>query len=286
MQLPVLGTIPTVTSLPATGSAASQADDTSTRFGATTAPSTAETNDSVVSSQTSLLADEMQASMVEMQEKANSEDDEKKTVVINGLSIITSGHSIDQQEGKSLLRTVSGTDMENLRKTFASFVPEETEKGAGQALRQTENGIEVIEIQLDGGMKEVSSTALGALPDGATSAYMTDDWFRIGGDWSTGDPMQKSNSDEAIEADQRLRLERLMNSVAAEKELQSQYGDDVKLVYSHSDNSYIMLTPDDARYDEMQTTESGIRAVISEVRRGYMDKDVANEVLGRYGYSI
>ncbi|MCM5553896.1 hypothetical protein [Pleomorphomonas sp. NRK KF1] len=286
MQLPVLGTIPTVTSLPATGSAASQADDTSTRFGAKTAPSTAKTNDNVVSSPASLLADEMQASVVEIQEKANSEADKKETVVINGLSVITSGHSIDQRQGVSLLRTVSSSDMDQLRNTLTSFVPRETDADNDQAQAKAGDGIEVIEIQINGGMKETSAKANTALGFGATSAYTTDDWFRIEGDWSTGDPMKKSNSDDAIEADQRLRLERLMNSVSAEKELQSKYGDDVKLVYSQVDNSYIMLTPDDAKYNEMQSVESGIQDVIRDVRMGYMDGDVANDVMNKYGYSV
>ncbi len=286
MQLPVLGTIPTVTSIPATGSAASEADDTATRFGAAPTTSTESANDNVVSSPTSLLADEMQASMVEMQEKESQKDDEKETVVINGLSVITSGHSIDQRQGVSLLRTVSSSDMDQLRNNLTSFAPKETDADNDQALAKAGDGIEVIEIQIDGGMKETSAKANSALAFGATSAYTTDDWFRIEGDWSTGDPMKKSNSDDAIEADQRLRLERLMNSVSAEKELQSKYGEDVKLVYSQTDNSYIMLTPDDAKYNEMQSVESGVRDVISEVRKGYMDKDVANEVLNKYGYSV
>ncbi|MCM5557229.1 hypothetical protein [Pleomorphomonas sp. JP5] len=286
MQLPVLGTIPTVTSIPATGSAASQADDTSTRFAAKTAPSTESANDNIVSSPTSLIADEMQASMVEMQEKESQKDNEKETVVINGLSVITSGHSIDQRQGVSLLRTVSSSDMDQLRNNLTSFVPKETDADNDQTLAKAGDGIEVIEIQIEGGMKETSAKANSALGFGATSAYTTDDWFRIEGDWSTGDPMKKSNSDDAIEADQRLRLERLMNSVSAEKELQSKYGDDVKLVYSQVDNSYIMLTPDDAKYNEMQSVESGIQDVISDVRKGYMDRDVANEVMNKYGYSV
>ncbi|SNY91051.1 hypothetical protein SAMN04515647_1251 [Cohaesibacter sp. ES.047] len=135
-------------------------------------------------------------------------------------------------------------------------------------------------------MVEIASEALGPRPDGATSAYMNEDFSYNRGRWSNGNPIGKSNSEDAIAEDNRVRLEALMKSVDAERKLRAEYGQDVKLVYSHTDNSYIMLTPDDAKYDTMKSAESAVQGVIDEVERGFVDRGMAADILGRYGYQI
>lgn len=229
-----------------------------------------------------LLASETQAALLAVQQADEPAGSQEKTISINGLSIITSGHSADNRPGVSLLRTVHDADLQAALVGYADKAAKKDE-----AVQPDPDADPTKQrLTIHGGMVELEATKLDALPGGALSAYVTDDFFRTGGSWDGGNPIEKSSTPEGIRADQRMRLEHLMNSVDTERQLRAQYGDDVKLVYSHVDQSYIMLTPDDAQYDMVESVESGVQTVINEVRRGYVDKDLVSDTLARYGYYI
>ena len=205
-----------------------------------------------------------------------------QSVKINGLSIIISGHSVDARDGVSLLRTLSVSESRSMMADIASM-----EDSAGnEGVANSKSGSNIIRLDKQGYVMDVEAEALGPLPDGATSAYMNEDFLHSRGRWTNGHPFEMGNSEQAIQDQRRTRLETLMNTVDAERQLRAQYGQDVKLVYSHVDDSYIMLTPDDAKYDTMNSAESGIQGVIDEMNRGFMDKETVVNTLQRYGYHI
>ncbi|MCM5553897.1 hypothetical protein [Pleomorphomonas sp. NRK KF1] len=279
---------PLLTSLFATGASSSRADGTAeeiTKAGAIGDLKVANNN---VSRPRSLLSDMMQASLAGLQEQSGSSTAGSGRTSINGLSIITSGHSLDEQEGQSLLRTVNANEPQGTTESLADQIAALKDVPGDKASVIPGSGYEAQLQDTDVGMTETSVTALGPRKDGAYSAYMSDDFFYIAGGWSNGDPIKdiKATGTSEADADARLRLERLMNTVEAERKLKAQYGDDIKLVYSHTDNAYIMLTPDDARYSEMKSAESGVSDVFEEVRRGFVNKDAVADILKKYGYEI
>ncbi|WP_162901406.1 hypothetical protein [Breoghania sp. L-A4] len=228
------------------------------------------------------VSDEVKAALLALQEISEGVDSQKSSVNINGLTIVTSGHSIDSREGVSLLRTVSGAGADGAFSGLSTFgtQQEDLENSARSANDDT------IALEFTGGMTVLESKALEALPDGASGPYMNIDFFRTAGTWDGGDPIKKSNLEDDVEADQRTRIKSLMNVVDAESQLQAEYGADVKLIYSHVDNGYVMLTPDDANYDNLKSAESSVQSVIDEIGRGYVSKDAVGDVLRQYGYRI
>ena len=281
MHLPILGTTPS--RFPITISPRSE--DASQAFAEPSANVIAPSSSQQKVYTASSVTAETQASLLALQEDA-SPAPSKKTVDVNGLSVIVSGHSVDEREGVSLLRTISPSEVESMMADIAAM-DDDAEAGAEEGAQQAaQSGHKIIRLDLQGYVMEVQSEALGPLPDGATSAYMNEDFSYHRGRWANGNPLQKSNSDAAIAEDNRVRLEALMNTVDAERKLRAEYGQDVKLVYSHTDNSYIMLTPDDAKYDTMKSAESAVRDVIKEVERGFVDRKMAADILGRHGYHI
>lgn len=68
-----------------------------------------------------------------------------------------------------------------------------------------------------------------------------------------------------------------MDVVGIERQLKESYGDDVKLVYSHTD---------DARYHEMNSAETAVQTIVNEVNRGFINEDAVADILAGYGYVV
>jgi len=184
--------------------------------------------------------------------------------VINGHSVITAGHSIDNREGVSQIRIVSG-------KTFT--IPPEMQAQIDDETYTNPN------------LTVVSSTENTAWESG-TGSYVSISYTYPGGEFV--DPISRPipGSEAEERAMNRQRVSEYMGIVDMEQQLKDQYGDDVKLAYSYADNSYIMLTPDDLHYDEITAASDGVQTLLSEVRRGYIPRDQVGDILGQYGYTV
>ena len=284
MQLPILGRIPTLIPIDFAANSSSLLKDASESSDAVRTKGAPQHGANDVVYNPAPMSTETRASLLALQEEP-SQKSSTETVNINGLSIIVSGHSIDAREGVSLLRSASVAETRAMMADIASMQGAENSSDAGSR-QEVQSDRKIIRLDLQGGMMEVESKALGPLPGGATGTYMNEDFFHTRGRWTNGNPMEMSNSEASIKSQQRKRLEALMNSVDAERKLKAEYGQDIKLVYSHTDNSFIMLTPDDAKYDTLQSAESGVQTVIDEVHRGFVDKSMASEILKQYGYKL
>lgn len=179
---------------------------------------------------------------------------------VDGVDVIVSGHSVDAREGVSLLRTVPGK---------LSYPPE--------ILAQIMDDSEATPR-----MQEISSEAI-QVPKGM-SLYMPVTVWRQEGDWNHGDPL--SIPIDLGEAYFRQDVESFMKLVGVERQLKADYGDDVKLAYSHNDGGYIMLTPDDLHYDDIPSTEDGVAPILDDVRRGFQEAEGVRDVLAKYGYKV
>ena len=85
--------------------------------------------------------------------------------------------------------------------------------------------------------------------------------------------------------DRRLVAE-YMEVVDVERRLKETYGEDIKLIYSHFDGCQIMLTPDDARYDEMASAEEGVQALLNNIREGHINRSAVEDLLAARGYAV
>lgn len=179
---------------------------------------------------------------------------------VGGVDVIVSGHSVDNREGVSLLRTVPGK---------LSYPPE--------ILAQIMDDSETAPR-----MQMIESEAIH-VPDGG-SLYMPVTVWRQEGDWNHGNPL--ATPIDLGEAYFRQDVGSFMKLVGVERQLKSEYGGDVKLAYSHLDGGYIMLTPDDLHYDDIPSTEKGVDAILEEVRRGFRDAERVRDVLADYGYDV
>lgn len=164
--------------------------------------------------------------------------EQRSTVTIDGINVITSGHSLDRREGVSLLETVSGSESQALFSQLTAFAEEHDSESNADS-----DG--TVTVQEAPGMTVIESVSLGPLPSGATSTYMDIDVFRPAGQWAE-EPLLRQMGDAAEDAYYRRRTEEYMDVVGVERQLKESFGNDVKLVYSHTDDAYIMLTPDDA----------------------------------------
>jgi len=206
------------------------------------------------------------------------EGQQSQSININGIRVLTSGHSLDNREGISLLRTAYGTESNHGFSRLVSFAQ-------ANDPNFDEHNESAVTIEGDPMMTVVESKAYGPLPAGASSTYMDIDVFRPAGQWAE-DPMSRSTTARANDSFYRRRTEELMRVVGVERQLKAQYGNDIKLIYSHLDEDYIMLTPDDARYNEMNSAESSVQTIIDEVHRGYINEDAVSDILSEYGYTV
>ncbi len=198
-------------------------------------------------------------------------------VKFDGITVQISGHSLDAREGVSLLHVISATNSTDIFKQLASF----QEAGNQSGDEQTNS---TMEVECDASMTVLESKALGPLPAGATSPYMDIDMFRPAGKWNE-DPMSRSTID-SNDSFYRKQTEQLMKVVETERQLKISYGNDVKLIYSHADDNYIMLTPDDARYNDMHSAESSVQSLINDVNAGYINKDAVSDILNEHGFKL
>ena len=285
MQLPILGTIKTTIPINFADDISTKSEKVSNPFIVPKEKATPSSEPQKNTQPTPPLSAEMQAALLALQEDTSSQSP-VKTVNINGLSIMTSGHSVDARDGVSLLRTASASETRAMMADIAAMEEGTDDAGDAGARQEVNSGSKIIRLDHLGLMKVIASEALDARPEGATGAYMNEDFFHTRGRWTNGNPLELSNSETSIRDQQKTRLEALMNSVDAERKLKAEYGNDIKLVYSHVDQSFIMLTPDDAQYDTLQSAESGVQTVIDEVHRGFVDETMASEILQRYGYQV
>ncbi len=182
---------------------------------------------------------------------------------VGGVDVTVSGHSVDNREGVSLLRTVPGK---------LSYTPEILAQ-----ILSDEEGAPRLRMQ------ETESTPVIPVPDGS-SLYMPVTVWQQEGEWNHGNPLKIPI--DLGEAYFRQDVESFMKLVDTERQLKEDYGDDVKLAYSHNDGGYIMLTPDDLHYDDIPSTEDGVGAILEDVRRGFRDAEGVRDVLAKYGYNV
>lgn len=237
-----------------------------------TAPEKVTTHPVTVSAARHLPADIMSALQHEQEVDQGASSTRSQTTVqestiqseqINGFEVIVSGHSIDAREGISLLRTVGGQ---------LSYSPE--------LLAQ-------IEADKDNPQQHFTlnvSAPIEALPPGATGSYMPISTFKLEGQWNRGNPIELSTemADQYNREDTEAFLERL----EAERQLKDKYGEEIKLVYSHADNGYIMLTPDDLHYDEIPSVQEQMDGMLSEIRQGYNYSEATLSVLREHHYNV
>ncbi|AJQ97224.1 hypothetical Protein YC6258_05194 [Gynuella sunshinyii YC6258] len=201
----------------------------------------------------------VQASNVETDINAATDESGPLIENIKGVNVIVGNHALDNVSGRSLLRTMDAdqsADFLELARQFAQ------------------------DGNVTPGMEVISSEAV-TKPEGVPME-MDVNMYTLANDWSTYLEMDVDSKDPEY----LRRVEAYMDLVGVERELKEQYGDDVKLVYSHRDNGYIMLTQDDLHYDEMASAEDGVQAIIDHVRRDFVDAEVVRDALAPYGYRV
>ncbi|MEP3122739.1 MAG: hypothetical protein ABJO52_12745 [Nisaea sp.] len=157
---------------------------------------------------------------------------EPSTVTIDGIEVIVSGHSVDDMEGRSLFRTVG--DEENLRLNDSYINLESNSEDFVQAV-----------------MEVFESRPYEPLPAGS-SIYMSISSGALKGEIK---PQKIANDHEEKVAQDRKIVTDFFEMVDIERQLKEEYGEDVKLTYSHADQSYIMLTSTDLHYDDLASVE-------------------------------
>ena len=209
-------------------------------------------------------------------DEESAAEDERVVTKIDGVDVVVSGHNLDDREGISLLRTYEGT-LSYSAELYAQIFGNDS--AANEGVIAADGTV----LSDQPGMTLLSSTALGPLPEGATSYYMPVTHWTPEGQGGvhaiSADPAEQDAFD-------RQRVEKYMDLVGVERQLKARYGDDVKLAYSHEDAGYIMLSPDDARYDEIAFAEDGVGDLLASVRKGEINKSAVTDVLGRYGYRV
>ena len=190
-----------------------------------------------------------------------------ESVVINGRRVIVSGHDLDEMEGRSLFRIVPGGNVQRLYE-FA-----EQEMSAKE--RAYEDGI----LMIDGQPAMTVSTT--RLTETQRYGYVNVEYFSADG--QTGlDALKPGTEDEHY----RRLVADYMDVVDAERELKETYGDDIKLIYSHVNGCHIMLTPDDARYDEMASAEEGVETLLNDIRKNHINRSAVEDLLAARGYTV
>ncbi|WP_428240166.1 hypothetical protein [Gynuella sp.] len=201
----------------------------------------------------------VQASNVES--AINAATDESGQVIenINGINVIVGNHSLDNVSGKSLLRTMDPEQS-------AAFL--ELTRQFGQ------------DGNITPGMEVISSEAISK-PDGVPM-HMNINMYALANGWTTNLAMDVDSHDPEY----LRRVDAYMDLVGVERQLKEQHGDDIKLVYSHADSGYIMLTPDDLHYDEMDSAEDAVQSIIESVRNGFVEAETVRDSLAPYGYRV
>lgn len=186
-------------------------------------------------------------------------EDPVKRETANGFNIIVAGHSIDAREGISLLRPYDG------KLTYSPELQAQIDADVPPQLNST-------------------SEALKALPPGAKSSYMSITPYKLEGQWNRGDPL--SQPIDMYEKNSIDDMAGFMERLEAERQLRERYGDDVKLAYSHADGGYIMLTPDDLHYNEINSVHQTFDKILSEIRLGYNFSEGELSVLREHNYTV
>lgn len=190
-----------------------------------------------------------------------------ESVMINGRTVIVSGHDLDEMEGRSLFRSTQSGNIQRLRE-FA-----ENEMNSGE--HTYVNGI----LMIDGQPAMAVSTT--PLKDGAQNGYSNVEYFNADGQTGLG-AIQPGTEDGYY----RSLVSEYMEIVDVERRLKESYGEDIKLVYSHLDNCHIMLTPDDARYDQMASAEEGVQTLLNNISNGHINRSAVEDLLAARGYTV
>jgi len=201
-----------------------------------------------------------------MAQQANAETqqpgDENAPVVENvrGIEVIVENHSRDIHEGETALRTLEGDNIESWNKFLNNASMEVT---PGMTINQS-----VAYTKAD------------------VRAYQDINTRTLQNQFSTEQQLTfyKLIDDLPWEQQYADNVGRYMELVGAERDLKAQYGDDIKLQYSHVDNSYVMLTPDDAGYEHAAAAEDGVESIIKDVENAIIDLDLVRDYMTPYGY--
>jgi|GEM_PF-2851933 len=199
-------------------------------------------------------------------QKANSETqqpgDKHAPVVerVRGIDVIVENHSRDIHEGTTALSTPDGDNIESWNKRLDN-----------------------VSMDVTPGMTFSNPVALTAAD---IRAYQNINTGTVHNQFSTEQQLTFYQAIKDLPWEQQYAddVGRYMELVGAERDLKAQYGDDIKLQYSHADNSYVMLTPDDAGYDHAASAEDGVQWIIKDVENGIIDPDMIRDAMAPYGY--
>ena len=186
---------------------------------------------------------------------------ERTEVTIDGVKVVVSGHSADEIEGHSLLRTLGAEEQKRLQESFIDL--QSDPKAFVQAV-----------------MEVTKTVPLEALPEGVSRTCMPVTYSAptgvIGLQTHAADPEIRRSQEQEIVND-------FFDLVDVEKQLKAEYGDDVKLAYSHADGGYVMLTPGDLHYNEIASVEQNTGQLLEDISKGAIEFDNVHGILRERG---
>jgi|GEM_PF-1533270 len=176
----------------------------------------------------------------------------------SGIDVIVSGHSADKRDGIEFISQPSNQDLATLQAQLANFAANNNPVA---------------------GLTVISSVALDANSPG----YENVSPHGIASGWDTS---KTAMSLDNYDSEYRGRVQGYAEVIDAERELKAKYGEDIKVIYSGADDSYIMLTKDDFGYDRAESAESAVSGILESVYNGSIDRSAVQDILQRYGYSV
>lgn len=186
-----------------------------------------------------------------------------QTRTVDGVAVIVSGHSVDNREGLSLIRTGSTLGLSS--------------EIQAQLMREAVDGMVV-----SPGLSEVAGKAHEA-PSSSLPVYRSVTRATMGGQ-TPRDLLNIAIDDHEARA---IRdVEDFMKLVGVERALKAEHDPLAKLAYSQADGGYIMLTPDDLHYDDVASTENGVLDILSDIANGFLNADAVRDTLASYGYPV
>lgn len=178
-----------------------------------------------------------------------------------GVTVITSGHSLDNRPGVSLLQT-----RPDLHEVFSPELQAQLARDLSASDLMTIVDVEPAQ-SLPPGASSYMAVTPGAL-SGAPTAY------------------DLTQGSEGVRAQAEDRAQRFLDLMDAEKEMQDLYGADAKLAYSHTDGGYIMLTRDDGQYQQMASARDGVGQLYQDIQQGRLNPNTIRDRLAVHGFNV
>lgn len=205
------------------------------------------------------------AAMAQQANAATQQADDANAPVVKsvrGIDVIVENHSRDIHEGETALRTLDSDDIESWNKRLDN-----------------------VSMEVTPGMTVSQSVALTAAD---VRAYQDINPGTVSNQFSTEQRLTTYQLIKGLPWEQQYadNVDQYMELVGAERELKARYGDGVKLQYSHADNGYVMLTPDDAGYEHASSAEAGVEWILKDVENAIIDPDLIRDSLEAYGYFV